>query len=89
MSKNLKANQMGIAHLGLVLVLLVFVAVGSLVYWRFSSTNKPKETNVSQVKESSAEEDLQAELDNSASDLDQNSNTSTDVSDSGEGLTNE
>lgn len=85
MSKNIKSNQAGIAHLGLVLVVLVFVAVGSLVYWRFSSSNKSQDTNVTQVQGSTDEEKLQSELENSADNLDENSNATADVAESAGG----
>lgn len=85
MSRNIKSNQAGIAHLGLVLVVLVFVAVGSLVYWRFSSSNKSQDTNVTQVQGSTDEEKLQSELENSADNLDENSNATADVAESAGG----
>ena len=53
-TKKLRADERGIAHLGLLLVVLVFVAVGALVYWRFSTANKPD-----QVSQNSSSQQVQ------------------------------
>lgn len=62
MSKIKKLNQAGIAHLGLILVLILFIGAGSLVYWRFSSTNQSADFSYSE--NASDEEKLQKEVEN-------------------------
>jgi ligand-binding sensor protein len=79
MSRNIHSNQAGIAHFGLILVVIIFVAVGSLVYWRFQSADN---SEVSIPSNASDEEKLQKELHNSLSEVEESENQ-TDVQQGG------
>ncbi len=65
-SRVLSSNEQGIAHLGLILVVIVFVGVGSLVYWRFQGANK--KDSVSEVKASKTQGDLYKQINSASSD---------------------
>lgn len=74
---NVKSDERGLAHLGLILVVVVFVAVGALVYWRFQSsteTGGPAPTS----QQAGEKSELTPELDSGLDDIEQNTQVSAE-----------
>jgi hypothetical protein len=78
---KISANESGIAHLGLLLVVLVFLGVGALVYWRFSTANENESQtaeNTSQTSQLNSESDVYKQLNGSMDEVDHSTNTVPD-----------
>lgn len=47
---SVKQNESGVAHLGLILLIVAVVGVGGIAYWRVSTNNKPVASNAVQTE---------------------------------------
>lgn len=72
-NKKHNLGQAGIAHLGLIIFLIFVIAVGVVGYQRVQKADDTKSS-----ASNSAEEKLQAEMDDSASSASQDTNVTTD-----------
>lgn len=78
---KLRNQEQGIAHLGLILVIIVIIAVGALVYWRFQSTDSSESTEATSSQSEDQEEASLNELDKGLADVEQNSEIATEQED--------
>lgn len=78
---KLRNQEQGIAHLGLILVVIVIIAVGALVYWRFQSANDSDGANTTSSQSEDQEEAALNELDKGLADVEQNSEIATEQED--------
>lgn len=58
-TSKIRENQSGVAHLGLIVLLVVVAAVGVFAYLRVSQANKPSDSSTSEQQSEVIEEEAE------------------------------